>query len=51
MDSDRIVCYLFTVFDKKESLLNFIKNYKKYESGINHKLIICFKVFDQQEIN
>ncbi len=51
MNSDRIVCYLFTVFDKIESLMNFIENYKKYESGINHKLVICFKLFNSQEIN
>ena len=30
--NDRIVCYLFTVFDKKESLIDFVKHYKKHKS-------------------
>ncbi len=49
--NDKIVCYLFTVFDKKESLIDFVKHYKKYKSGINHELVICFKLFDPLEVN
>ena len=50
MNSDKIVCYLFTVFDKKETLINFVKHYKKHKSGINHQLIICFKLFETSQI-
>ncbi len=50
MSSNRIVCYLFTVFDKKETLIDFINHYKKYNSGINHELIICFKLFNSLQI-
>ena len=50
MHSNKIVCYLYTVFDKKKSLTNFIKNYKRYRSGLNHKLVICFKLFNFDEV-
>ena len=33
-------------------LLEFIKSYKKFESGLDHNLIICFKLFNNnKEIN
>ena len=51
MENIPIVCYLFTCFDEISSLKEFIKNYKKYSSGINHKLIICFKLLDRSKIN
>ena len=51
MNSDKIVCYLFTVFDKNETLINFINHYKKHKSGLNHELIICFKLFQTSQIN
>ena len=44
------VCYLFTKFDKVQSLLNFVNNYKKYNSNQNHNLIICFKLIDYEFI-
>ena len=50
MNSDRIVCYLFTVFDKKETLIDFVSYYKKYQSGLNHELVVCFKLLNSQEI-
>ena len=50
MPTDKIVCYLFTAFDKKEKLINFIKYYKKNKSGMNHKLVICYKLLDIVEI-
>lgn len=39
-----LVCYHFTKFDKVSQLNNFIKKYKRYSAGIQHKLIICFKL-------
>ena len=33
-----IVCYLFTGFDKTKSFNQFIRHYKKFNSGINHEL-------------
>ena len=50
MNSNKIVCYLYTVFDKKKSLTNFIRNYKRYRSGLNHKLVICFKLINFVEV-
>ena len=44
------VCYLFTQFDKEQSLINFVNNYKKYNSNQKHNLIICFKLLDQISI-
>lgn len=50
MANNKIVCYLFTVFDKQEKLINFIKNYKKNKSGLSHTLVICYKLLDIAEI-
>tara|TARA_B100000767_G_scaffold42748_1_gene36630 strand:+ start:2756 stop:3568 length:813 start_codon:yes stop_codon:yes gene_type:complete len=46
-----LVCYLFTKFDDKQNLINFIKNYKKNNSGFKHKLLICFKLLNSTQIN
>ena len=45
-----IVCYLYTSFDNINSLQDFKKNYLKFDSGINHELIICFKLLTSQQI-
>lgn len=45
------VCYLFTKFDNEQTLLNFIDNYKKYNSNYPHNLVICFKLLDVIFIN
>jgi hypothetical protein len=38
------VCYLFTKFDKLNSFYQFLKNYKKFRPGLNHNLLICYKL-------
>ena len=44
LNNDKIlVCYLITKFDNQETLENFIINYKKFNSGVDHDLLICFK--------
>ena len=45
-----IVCYLFTAFDEISSFSNFLNNYTKFNSGMKHKLIICFKLFDKSNL-
>ena len=50
MRTDRIVCYLYTIFDERKTLIDFIKHYKRYRSGLNHKLVICFKLFSFNEV-
>ena len=50
MSANKIVCYLYTSFDQKEKLIDFIKHYKKYRSGLSHKLLICFKLLNSEEI-
>ena len=45
-----VVCYLFTVFDKLESLKDFKKNYQNYKSGFDHDLLICFKLIHQDKL-
>jgi len=45
-----IVCYLFTCFDRFESIKNFIEHYKKYNSGMDHSLLICFKMLTYKNI-
>ena len=49
--NDPIVCYLFTCFDKIDSIKNFKHNYLKFNAGINHELKICFKLLNQTQIN
>ena len=45
-----IVFYLFTCFDKIDSIKYFKNNYLKYNAGIDHELIICFKLLNSTEI-
>ena len=45
MRDHKFVCYLYTIFDERITLINFVKHYKKYKPGLNHKLVICFKLF------
>ncbi len=48
--SSKIVCYLFTIFDKDQSLINFINHYRKFNAGINHELLICYKLIPIEKI-
>jgi hypothetical protein len=41
-----LVVYLLYYPIAQKTLKEFIKSYKKYESGNNHELLICFKGFD-----
>lgn len=45
-----IVIYLSTKYSKIDDLKNFIKFYKKYKSGADHKLLICFKQHSNFEL-
>ena len=45
-----VVCYLFTCFDRQTSIEKFIKHYRKYNSGIDHNLLICFKMLKENDI-
>lgn len=41
--------YLSSCYTKRSNLINFIKNYRKYNSGVEHKLLICFKNLSKKE--
>ena len=43
MKEKPIIAYLFSKYDLKKNIFNFIKHYKKYKSGHKHDLIICLK--------
>ena len=45
-----VVCYLFTCFDNVSSLENFKSNYKRFDPGMDHELIICYKLLDKDKI-
>lgn len=45
-----IVIYLSTKYSKVKDLNHFIKFYKKYRSGADHRLIICFKQLSNFEL-
>ncbi len=49
--SNPIVCYLFTTFDKIDSIKNFKVNYLRFNAGINHELFICFKLLSSSQIS
>ena len=50
MNDYKFVCYLYTIFDERKTLINFVNHYKKYKPGLNHKLVICFKLFSLNEV-
>jgi len=43
MQEDIIIAYMTSKYSTLGDLKNFIVNYKIYESGKKHKLIVCFK--------
>ena len=45
-----IICYLYTRFDSIQKINDFAKHYKIYRPGLKHKLIICFKLLNAEEI-
>jgi len=50
MFSKNLVVYLFTKFDDKKSLYNFVSSYLSKRAGTNHKLLICFKLIDRKKM-
>ena len=46
-----LICYLYTKFDNIRKINSFVKNYKKYKSGLKHDLVICFKLLDLNNLN
>ena len=51
MEKKILVVYVFSKFDEIDRLINFVESYKKYESGIPHTLLICFKLLDKITLN
>ena len=51
MKKNPLVCYLFTCFDEIDSIRNFKNNYLRFNSGLNHDLVICFKLLNQKQIS
>ena len=51
MFSKNLVVYLFTKFDNKKSLYKFVSSYLSKKAGVNHKLLICFKLIDRKKIS
>lgn len=45
------VIYVISKFDSIERFSNFIESYKKIKSGIEHELIICYKLFDKRNLD
>ena len=37
-------------FDDENTLLTFLKNYKNFESGHPHELLICFKLLNEEKL-
>ena len=45
-----LVLYLCTQYVSKKKFIKFLKFYKKYNAGINHRLLICFKNFNINDL-
>jgi hypothetical protein len=45
-----LVSYICTPYVNDDIFLKFIKSYKKYTPGVDHKLLICFKNLDKNKI-
>jgi hypothetical protein len=45
-----LVTYICSPYVHHSIFFKFIRNYKKYSSGINHRLLICFKNLDKIKI-
>jgi hypothetical protein len=45
-----LVLYLCTQFVSKKKFLKFLKFYNKYNAGISHRLLICFKNFNINDL-
>ena len=50
MKKKPLVVYLYTKFDKIDSLINFKLNYLKFDSGYSHDLLICFKLLSENDL-
>lgn len=50
MQDKNLVVYLYTKFDNKKSLSNFVNNYLLKPSGADHQLLICFKLIEKEEL-
>ena len=46
-----LVVYLLYYPILEKTLKYFVRNYKKYNSGYDHELLICFKGFDSNSAN
>ncbi len=46
-----LVCYLLTKFDNEKTLLTFLENYKKFDSGQPHELLICYKLLSNEKLH
>jgi hypothetical protein len=46
-----IIAYLYTKFDIKENLINFINHYQKNSPGYDHILVICYKLLETSQVN
>ena len=50
MEKKVLIAYVFSKYDNIERLQDFVNHYKKYESGLPHKLLICFKLMDDNNL-
>ena len=50
LKNEIIVIYLSTKYSKISDLNQFLKSYKKYKAGSQHKLIICFKQLSKHQL-
>ena len=51
MKNKPVVCYLFTCFDKIDYIISFKNHYLKFNAGVDHDLIICFKLLNSDQIS
>ena len=42
-NNNLVVLFLMTFLEDDQRLITFVENYKKFNPGIDHKLVICLK--------
>ena len=48
-NNNLVVLFLMTFLEDDQRLITFVENYKKFNPGTNHKLVICLKKITRSE--
>ena len=49
-NNNLVVLFLMTFLEDDQRLITFVENYKKFNPGVDHKLVICLKKITSEKI-